>query len=377
MLNNKATILVVDDNKMNIDILLGTLNIYDIIPALSGKDALAIVKKENIDLILLDVMMPFLDGFEVCRILKNDPKHKDIPIIFLTAKNEQEDIKKGFQSGAIDYIVKPFNPIELNIRIETHIELISYRKELEKRVSKELEANKINQQILFQKSKQAEIGELMMHISHQWKQPLSELGSINTLQIGKLEKNGLIDKKEHQKYLEKNGKIISFMSDTMETFQNFYKPDQGLKYFDIVDAIKYTINIVAATFDFFDIKLIFDEDDRSYITYGNMNEYSQVILSILNNAKAIFIKREIKNRNIKIDIKLKRNYIVVTIRDNGGGIIVPDNCDIFSLFTSFSDSTGVGLYLVKAICKKNYWDIEGLNDKDGAKFMLISKQELI
>ncbi|MCD4757189.1 MAG: response regulator [Arcobacteraceae bacterium] len=376
MKNKKSpTILIVDDNEINIDILLGALNKYDIIAALSGQEALDIVKKEKVDLILLDIMMPSLDGYEVCRILKNSDKYSNIPIIFLTAKNETDDIKKGFEYGAIDYIVKPFNPSELDIRLNTHLELLSYKNNLEQKVATAIEENKINQQILFQKSKQAEIGELLMHISHQWKQPLSELGSINTFQEGKLEHSQMIDIEEYKRYLEKNGQIISFMAETMKTFQNFYQPNQLSGYFNVSEAVNIAINIVAATFNYNNIELDTIEDENLSKILGNQNEYAQIILSILNNAKNIFVRRKIDNPKITISIINGEDTIIVTIVDNGGGIVTQGE-DIFAPYVSSSDSTGIGLYLVKAICKKNSWDIEGNNEKNGAKFILTSKKEL-
>ncbi len=377
MKNKKSpTILIVDDNEINIDILLGALNKYDIIAALSGKEALDIVKKEKVDLILLDIMMPTLDGYEVCKILKNSDKYSNIPIIFLTAKNETDDIKKGFEYGAIDYIVKPFNPSELDIRINTHLELLSYKNNLEQKVTTAIEENRINQQILFQKSKQAEIGELLMHISHQWKQPLSELGSINTFQEGKLAHGQDIQIDEYKRYLEKNGQIIAFMAETMKTFQNFYQPNQPSEHFNVNEAVNIAINIVAATFDYNNIMLDTIEDKNLPKILGNKNEYAQIILSILNNAKNIFIKRKVKSPKITISIINSDDTIIVTIIDNGGGIITLDDDDIFAPYVSNSDSTGIGLYLVKAICKKNSWDIEGNNEKSGAKFILTSKKEL-
>ena len=377
MKNKKSpTILIVDDNEINIDILLGALNKYDIIAALSGQEALDIVKKEKVDLILLDIMMPSLDGYEVCRILKNSDKYSNIPIIFLTAKNETDDIKKGFEYGAIDYIVKPFNPSELDIRLNTHLELLSYKNNLEQKVATAIEENKINQQILFQKSKQAEIGELLMHISHQWKQPLSELGSINTFQEGKLEHSQMIEIEEYKRYLEKNGQIISFMAETMKTFQNFYQPNQLSGYFNVSEAVNIAINIVAATFNYNNIELDTIEDENLPKILGNQNEYAQIILSILNNAKNIFVKRKIDNPKITISIINGEDTIIVTIVDNGGGIVTQGDDDIFAPYVSSSDSTGIGLYLVKAICKKNSWDIEGNNEKNGAKFILTSKKEL-
>jgi two-component system sensor histidine kinase ChiS len=118
----KQTILVVDDTPENIDVLVGVLkNDYKVKAASNGEKALKVVEKSPPDLILLDVMMPVMDGYETCRRLKEDEKYKEIPIIFLTAKTETEDIVKGFDMGAVDYVTKPFNPVELLARVNTHL----------------------------------------------------------------------------------------------------------------------------------------------------------------------------------------------------------------------------------------------------------------
>ena len=118
-------ILIVDDTPKNIQ-LLGTVlkNVgYKIIVASNGIQALGILEKIKPDLILLDVMMPDLDGYETCKRIKESEKLKNIPVIFLTAKTQPEDIVKGFDLGAVDYIVKPFNSSELLARVKTHLEL--------------------------------------------------------------------------------------------------------------------------------------------------------------------------------------------------------------------------------------------------------------
>ena len=120
----KPIVLVVDDAPENIDVLNGLLkDQYQIKVALDGKTALAIASSQNApDLILLDIMMPGMDGFEVCRQLKGDPDTKGIPVLFLSAKVETEDMVKGFQLGAVDYVTKPFNTEELLARVRTHLE---------------------------------------------------------------------------------------------------------------------------------------------------------------------------------------------------------------------------------------------------------------
>lgn len=128
----RSTILIVDDTETNIDILLSLLSdTYDILVSLDGKSALEILETEAIDLILLDIMMPNMDGFEVCRILKNQSSTEDIPIVFITAKSDEESIAKAFEVGGIDYIAKPFKPLELLARVKTQLKLKNLVEHLE------------------------------------------------------------------------------------------------------------------------------------------------------------------------------------------------------------------------------------------------------
>ncbi|MCP4155790.1 MAG: response regulator [bacterium] len=131
-MNNSEKVLVVDDDEKFTIVLKSTLKKqgYEIVVALSGKEALRVVKTEKPDLILLDVMMKELDGYAVCKSLKADTETQNIPIIFLTMKTAVNDIIKGFDSGGVDYITKPFNTAELQARVKTHIELKKAREEL-------------------------------------------------------------------------------------------------------------------------------------------------------------------------------------------------------------------------------------------------------
>jgi len=121
----KKKILIVDDVPKNIELaanILQTKN-YNITFAKSGQSALEKVESIDFDLILLDVMMPEMDGFEVCEKLKSSEKTKDIPVIFVTAKSETENVVKGFELGAVDYVTKPFQTEELLARVKTHIDI--------------------------------------------------------------------------------------------------------------------------------------------------------------------------------------------------------------------------------------------------------------
>lgn len=127
-MDNMSTILLVDDSPENITLLSGVLKeIYKVKVATNGEKALSIIEQFKPDLILLDVIMPGIDGFEVCRRIKNNNKYKDIPVIFLSAKGDEEDENRGFQVGAEDYIIKPISAPILLSRIKTHLDLKSAR----------------------------------------------------------------------------------------------------------------------------------------------------------------------------------------------------------------------------------------------------------
>ena len=125
----KQTILIVDDEPVNIKILVELLRSdYQIRVANNGEKALQIASSgDRPDLILLDIMMPGIDGYEVCRFIKNNPETQDIPMIFLTAKSQVEDERKGFNLGAVDYITKPISPPIVRARVATHLQLKKVR----------------------------------------------------------------------------------------------------------------------------------------------------------------------------------------------------------------------------------------------------------
>ncbi len=133
MIHDSANILIVDDIPSNIRLMVSILDEhgYSVSYAQSGQDAIELCKKAVFDLILLDVMMPVMDGFEVCEILKSMEITREIPVIFLTARTDQESILKGFETGGVDYVTKPFSEKELLVRIRTHLDLKKTRESLE------------------------------------------------------------------------------------------------------------------------------------------------------------------------------------------------------------------------------------------------------
>lgn len=127
-------ILVVDDNQQNLELLQAYLEDIDCrtVPAQDGLEALDIVAKDPPDLILLDIMMPKMSGFEVCRRLKNDPKTTEIPVIMITALSEFGDIERGIDSGTDDFLSKPVNKLELLTRVKTMLRLKHLTDKLER-----------------------------------------------------------------------------------------------------------------------------------------------------------------------------------------------------------------------------------------------------
>jgi len=124
MTERRQCILIVDDNPTNIQVLNEVLgDDYEILFATNGKDGIHIAREEQPDLILLDIMMPEMDGYHVCRELKESLRTKDIPVIFVTAMSEAEDETNGLEMGAVDYIIKPINPPIVKARVRNHLEL--------------------------------------------------------------------------------------------------------------------------------------------------------------------------------------------------------------------------------------------------------------
>jgi two-component system sensor histidine kinase/response regulator len=214
-METEASILIVDDIPQNIQVLgsfLSTHN-YNISFATSAKEVLQLLNDNHYDLILLDVMMPEMNGYELCSILKSRTEYAEIPIIFITAKSDADSIIKGFQSGGVDYITKPFNSFELLARVETHLKLRSQslllqnmNQTLEEQVKKrtlELQ-NANNRLLLLEKTK----SNFLQLISHELRTPISGINILADLLMIKLNNS------DYQHYIESikisSEKLIEF-----------------------------------------------------------------------------------------------------------------------------------------------------------------------
>ena len=175
---SKTTILIVDDTPENIAILGEYLSEYKIKVALNGQQAINLIETGLIpDIILLDIMMPGIDGYEVCTRIKNTDIVKDVPIVFISAITEASDKVKGFKAGAVDYITKPFQLQEVKSRIETHLSLSFYKRELEN-INTVLEQKVIERtyELMISKEKAEEASRLKSHflslMSHELRTPM-------------------------------------------------------------------------------------------------------------------------------------------------------------------------------------------------------------
>ncbi len=146
----KCTVLIVDDSSINIDLLIATLgNDFDINIAMDGRAALQSVAEDTPDLILLDIMMPEMDGYEVCKTLKQRPSTSKIPIIFLTGLNDYQNEARGLSLGVADYIHKPFSPMLVKARVENHLALKMHQDHLEELVRQRTRQVELTQEIAF------------------------------------------------------------------------------------------------------------------------------------------------------------------------------------------------------------------------------------
>jgi len=244
---------------------------------------------------------------------------------------------------------------------------------LEKKVEEEIEKNRENEQLLVQKSRFIALGEMISNIAHQWRQPLSELSTI--LMFIRFKYNmGQLDEQLMDKKSKEADVVLEYMSHTIDDFRNFFMPKKEKEQFSLQTAMDSIMTIVSSSLSNNNINItICINNEIELNTY--LNEFEQVILNIITNAKDILIKNNIKNPWIKIDTKKLDDKIVIIVEDNGGGITVEPKSKIFEpYFTTKSDSdgTGIGLYMSKIIVEKNMKGKLKVKEGDfGAKFEII------
>ena len=379
-----SKILVVDDNEDNLELIEDFLDddgYENIITVLGAKEAYDTLEHHKIDLIILDIMMPDIDGLKACQYIKTHPDFKDIPIIIATAKADLETLKAGFEAGANDYVRKPItNDVELLARVKNALTLkyqVDYikniNKDLDGKISYEIEKNHKKDILMQNQTKLAAMGEMVGSIAHQWRQPLNAL-NINIQNLEDDFEEGLIDKDFIDDFMQKNRKIIDFMSDTIDDFRNFFRIEKEKVEFSVIEVMKNIINIQSTVIQQNSIDLEVVGDD--FIVYGFKNEFSQVVMNLINNAKDALVEKNVTDK--KIIIKLQESSI--SICDNAGGIDLDIIDRIFEPYFTTKEQgkgTGMGLYISKMIIEDNMdGTLSAQNIENGALFKIImSKTE--
>ena len=258
-------------------------------------------------------------------------------------------------------------------RIDEFLELEHHNKELEKKIKEEVAKNREKDKLMFQQAKLASLGEMLGNISHQCRQPLMEINSLFLPIEGKITLDMPLDKEEILETIGKLNDITKYMSNTIDDFRDFFATDKEKIRFQLIEQINSTINIISGGLKTNNIKLdIIIQKNPEMIGYKN--DYSQVLINIINNAKDNLIQRKIKNPYIKISIFEENENIITTVEDNGGGIKVKPIEKIFEPFFTYEKigGSGIGLFMSKLIIEKNMnGKLLAENSSKGAFFKII------
>ncbi len=252
-------------------------------------------------------------------------------------------------------------------------ELQELNKDLDNRVKEEILKRSQQEQIMLHQSRHAAMGEMIGNIAHQWRQPLNALGLI-LQNIESAHEMGIIDDAFIQRVITKGKKLTHTMSKTIDDFRNFFQPNKLKEYFSFVNAYLDTKDIISSSFDHNNIMLI-EEIDKSVGVYGYENEFAQVVLNILNNAKDALMDKERSPKTVKVHIYKDHKYNYFSISDNAGGIPMEIMQKIFDPYFTTKDEgkgTGIGLYMSKTIIESNmHGKLSVSNGEDGACFKII------
>ncbi len=348
-------ILLVDDHQDNLDLLEDLLDDefnYNVnnstikcIQAICGQDALDILNDDNdFDLILLDIMMPQMDGFEVCKRLKDDSTTRDIPIIFITAKNQADDIVKGFTLGAVDYVSKPFCDAELLSRVKTHLTLSNTTKRLKDSHLELIQANRLK-------------SEFMANVSHELRTPLNSIIGFSSLLMKNKQENLKPKQLKYLNSINTNGiNLLDMLSEVIELSKiEVGKIKLNIAPVNIIAILNEMVKLFKTQANEKAIKLDFiNYIDKEILVYSTDDQrIKQILVHLVNNALK-FTKQSVGVVNISLDED--DEYYIIRVEDNGIGI---DEKDFNTIFKSFNQiqtgddkeymGLGIGLAVSKSI----------------------------
>lgn len=272
--------------------------------------------------------------------------------------------------GAVLDITKQKNDEKIIMERQREIEKLN--KNLEKSVLEELMRGRQKDAMLVQQSRLAAMGEMIGHIAHQWRQPLNALNLLIANLKYSYEDNEIND--DYMcKFFEKSRNYIQKMSSTIDDFRDYFRPDKNKEIFLFSDVIEKTFSLVEATFQNLGITLS-AELDKDLTCIGYPNEFSQVLLNILSNAKDAIIENQIKDGKIEVSATKNERDAVILIEDNGGGINEANLPKIFDPYFSTKDEgkgTGIGLYMSKNIIEDHMMGkIFATNIEGGVRFTI-------
>ena len=368
-------ILLVDDDTKNLQVAMNILKNYNVIYAQNGEKAFELLEKNNFDLILLDVVMPMMDGYNVCSKIKENEKTKNIPIVFLTVKDDEQDIVKGFELGAVDYITKPFYSEVLLKRVEVHLKIARLMSELKhvnsnlnKTVKEQVEQIRQKDEIIVQQSKISAMASIIDVITIQWKKPLDKIKLY--LQSLNIKIENIEDLKSDETFkntLFEINKLDEIMNDFHKSFNNHKnKENVNLKVsldnalFLLKDKMKeLDININIQGDILLSINIVFDE-------------IKHIFSKLLNKSMINFKENSsLNNKFINISFEEINESIFITYEDNAK---IYENIQIDRFFLTPSsllqDDFDLGFYLVKVFIEKNFGLISIEKTNDGIKYLI-------
>ncbi len=341
------TILVVDDNKRNLQVVGNILHDekYKVAMAINGLTALKLASQLKPDLVLLDIMMPEMDGYEVCKKLKKNPDTEDIPVIFLTAKVETDDVVEGFNLGGVDYITKPFKQKELLVRIKTHLDLLESRRKIAAQAG-ELHAANIFKDRLFS------------IIGHDLRSPLSSIKfTIDMMKSGVIEFG---DDFFHET-LGQLAKTTDEAYTLLENLLGWAKSQSGNlpvvpETFSLKEMAESIARLQKLNLSNKNIELVIDVAE-SISVYADNQMINTVLRNLLSNA----IKFTPNGGKIQIlATETNDNLVKVSVVDSGVGISEENMKRLFNnanplktYGTNNETGSGLGLILCKDFVEKN------------------------
>lgn len=339
-----SVVLIVDDLPQNLEVLGSTLKQkgLHIAIATNGVQALKVAEKKLPDLVLLDISMPGMDGYEVCEKLKSCPDTKDIPVIFLTAKTETEDVIKGFEAGAVDYITKPFKTSELLARVFSQLEIKKSR-DLINSQKTDLEQANINKLKFFQ------------IISRDLRGPFTGFLGISKILM---EEGTKLNEKDLKELSTELHIALETQYNLLENLLEWSKIQIG-KYevnIDNIDLCDLTLNVVSAMNNLAtskDIKIEINVPRHSIIK-ADSEMLKRIVSNLLSNA----IKFTQRGGMINISAEEDDKAITLSVKDNGIGIPENRKDNIFKIETSYKREgtegergTGLGLVISNELAK--------------------------